>query len=122
MVTTVAEIAELAFTSVNAAISGVIYPATMAYDTVGAYNPATGKHIAFSTPVTGGRAVLSTSAPVQTDFPAYVAGAADQMMLLEGFTTVPQVGWTVTADGATRTIKAVLDVAGAGEFFKVVAA
>ena len=119
---TVAQIAASAFTAVDAQVTGVVQTASMSYETKGAYNPATGTHISFSTDVTGGRVVIDTSAAIANKFPGYVAGPDDLVLLLEGFPTVPQVGWTVTAGGVTRTIKAVGDIAGAGAFFEVVAA
>ena len=122
MVTTIAQIAASAFTAVDAQITGVVRAASMSYDTKGAYNPATGKHISFATEVTGGRVVVDTSASIANKFPSYVAGADDLVLILEGFTTVPQIGWTVTAGGVTRTIKAIGDIVGAGTFFEVVAA
>jgi len=89
--------------------------------TLSVYNAVTGQWTLTTTTITGGRAIIGTQAAIASKFPAYVAGPDDTLMFLEGFTSVPAIGWRVTAGGITRTIKAVGDIAEGGGFFEVVA-
>jgi len=89
---------------------------------ISGYNTETGSWDTVETVFTGGRAMIGTRAAIASAFPAYVTGPDDTLIYLEGFTSVPDVGWTVTVDSIARTIKAVGDIAGAGTFFEVVAA
>lgn len=118
---TVADISKEAFDAVAAELGGVVHDATLTYDVLGEHNPTTG--VAVATPTTAtGRAVFGTAAAIASRFPAYVIGPDDLLIMLEGFTTVPRVGWRVTINSIERTIKAVGDIAGAGDFFEVIAA
>ena len=120
MTITVAEIAKQAFNGVAAALGGVVSDATLSYDAQGAHDPVTGTAITTTTSATG-RAVIGTSAAIPSKFPSYVVGPFDTLIMLEGFSMAPKVGFKVTIGTNERTIKAVGDIAGAGEFFEVVA-
>lgn len=120
MALSVAKIANLAFNGVGGAIKGVIGPATLTFQTQGTYNQNTREYTTADT-VLSGRAYIGTSAAIASSFPSFTAGPDDTLMGLEGFTSVPDVGWTVTFKGITREIKAVGDIAGAGGFTEVIA-
>ena len=117
----IAQIAKSAFDRAALAIDGVVKVATISHDTKGAYNTTTGVYAVDSTPTATGRAVFGTASALRGSFPAFIAGPADMIISLEGFTTVPQVGWSLTIDGVEMIIKAVGDIAGAGVFFEVIA-
>lgn len=121
MALSVAKIAKLAFDGVAGAITGVIGPATLTFVTQGTYNQATRAYPNTPTELTG-RAYIGTAAAIASSFPAFVAGPDDTLMGLEGFSSVPDVGWTVTFKGITREIKEIGDIAGAGGFTEVIAA
>ena len=89
---------------------------------IGDYNTDSGSWDTVETLYTGGRAVIGTQAAIASAFPGYATGPDDTLIYLEGFTSVPDIGWTVTVNSIARTIKAVGDIAGAGTFFEVVAA
>lgn len=116
---TVAEINELALDGVAAGIPDAVHSAILAYDTQGAYNAATGAY-AETTTTANGRLVVATGAPVGDIFPAYTVGPHDELLWLEGFTTIPEEDWRVTANSITWEIKAVQDVLAAGSAFYVV--
>lgn len=121
MSTTVAEIAAAALDAVDAAITGVVFTATIEMDDQLDYDPVSRSHILKTTTYTG-RAVIETKAAIKSKFPAYTAGPDDILILLVGFSQIPDVGWRVIIDGNTRDIKAVGDIVGAGELAEVVAA
>ncbi len=119
--TTLKEISKEAFDNVAADITDVVLAASLEYDTRGPYNATTGTSgVNAVTTITGGRAVFGTSSAIANVFPSYTQGSDDVLISLEGFTTVPKIGWRIVANG-TRTIKAVGDIVGAGTFFDVVA-
>jgi len=120
MALTVGKISKLAASGVSGAIKGVLEGATLTFITQGQYNSATRSHIDFPTTING-RAVIGTAAAIPSKFPAFIAGPHDVLMSLFDFKQIPKIGWTVTFKGVDRQIKAVGDVAGAGEFFEVVA-
>ena len=117
----VADIAKKAFDGVAAGLSGVVKSATITVEVKGEYNATTGTRAVTSTTYSG-RAVFGTAAAIRSRFPAYEVGPDDLIISLEGFSTVPSVNDTVTIDSVDRTIKAVGDIAGAGDFFEVIAA
>ncbi|APX88648.1 hypothetical protein BV394_01970 [Brevirhabdus pacifica] len=119
MATTVAEIAAEAFTAVAAEITDAIQSATISYDTQGAYNATTGTYATTTTTLTG-RSVVDQVTPARDIFPDYVIGPRDEMVLLEGFTTVPKETWTLTFSGKDHTIMAVQDIVSAGTLFYVI--
>lgn len=112
---TVAEIADLAFDGVSGAIPDAVHTATLAQDTQGAYSTATASY-AVSTATQTGRVVVDTVTPASDLFPDYVAGPADELLLLEGFTSCAE-GNRVTFQGRTKTVKLVQDIVGAGTLF-----
>ena len=89
---------------------------------INGYNTDSGSWDTVETVYTGGRAVIGTQAAIASTFPGYATGPDDTLIYLEGFTSVPDIGWTVTVNSIARTIRAVGDIAGAGTFFEVVAA
>ena len=117
--TTVADIASDAFGAVSAAITDAIHAATLTRTTQGAYDPATGAYAATTAEQTG-RAVVDTVTPIDDAFPAYVVGPADELILLEGFTSCVENDALEFA-GRTRTVRRVQDIVAAGTLFFVVA-
>ena len=122
-----ASIAEEAFSAVAAEITGIIFPASLYYETQGEFDPATGSYAVTPTTVTGGRALFNTETrAVEQSFPSYTVVPGDTMVTLEGFSVVPKVGWWVRVEtlAGTRlmTIKAVADIMEAGQLFNVIAA
>ncbi|WP_108482263.1 hypothetical protein [Oceaniglobus ichthyenteri] len=117
---TVAEIAAKAFDGVAGKIAGVIHPATMNWTEKGAYDPDTGSYTTTAKSDTG-RAVEDSEKPVADVFEGYVAGPADVLVLMEGFTTVPKENHTITYAGRTRTILRAQDIVAAGAIYYVVA-
>lgn len=118
--TTVAEIAKLAFDGVQSAITDAVHSASLEVDAQGAYDATAGTHALTTTTYTGGRAVLDMTRPPADIFPDYVVGPRDQMILLEGFTSVPEEGWRVIFAGTTYDLQAVQDIAKAGTLFYVI--
>ncbi len=117
----VADINKWALDAVAGAISGVVHDATMSDNAQGSYDVASGAYSDSSTTYTGGRAVIDTVKPPQDVFPEYVAGPAEQLIWLEGFTTVAAENWSLTFNGATRQILRVQDVLESGGGFYVLA-
>lgn len=117
---TVAQIAKQAFDKVAAKISGAIHSAVITYQTQGAYDPVAGEYPVVDVTLTG-RAVQDSVKPIADIFPAYVAGPSDALVLLEGFSTLPQENWKLSFAGKVRTIRQVQDIVAAGSLFYVVA-
>lgn len=118
---TVAQIANLALDAVGGAITDAVHSASLAYDTQGIYDPATGTYAETTTTLTGGRAVLDTTTPPGDLFPDYTIGPGDQLVMLEGFTETPREGWRLTFAGTTYHVRTVQDIAAAGTLFYVIA-
>lgn len=116
----VAQIAAMAFNAVGGAMEGVIQSATLTRTTQGAYDPLTGEYTTTTQTFTG-RAVFSDEKAMADAFPAYQIGPTDRMLSLEGFTTTPREGETLTVGGQTLQIIRVADVVGAGQFFSIIA-
>jgi len=119
-VTTVAQIADTAFDNVSLAITDAIKTASLSYVSNGNYNYDTGAYATTTTTITG-RCVIDSSTPSDDIFPDYVLGSHEQMMLLEGFSSVPVEGWTLTLGSKTYTVKKVQDIVGAGAIQMIVA-
>ena len=125
--TSVTAIATEAFDAVAAKFSdGIIQTASLSYEAPlssgEVYDAKGGKFLTTPTTPPSGRAVIGTASAIANKFPAHTIGADDTLIMLEGFTTVPKVGWKVTVGTKVRTIKAVGDIVDAGTFFEVVAA
>ena len=124
MSTTVAAIADAAFDAVAAKITGVIKTCTVTSTTQGAYNTSTGTYSTTTSTQTG-RALFAgvqdNGKPITDIFPDYVAGPADELILLEGLTAAPEENDTVTIGSTTRTIMKVNNIVGAGTLFYVMA-
>lgn len=116
---TVAQIAARAFDKVQAKITDAIHAATLTRATQGAYNPTTGEY-ATTTDEQAGRAVVDTVKPVEDVFPGYIVGPADELILLEGFTSAKENDELAFA-GRTRIVRQVQDIVAAGSLFYVVA-
>ena len=95
------------------------WPATLTRTTQGAYNPATGAYAV--TPHTlSGYAVVASDTPVSDAFPDYVAGPADEMVLLNIEGAVREND-TLAFSGRTFTIRRAKDLTGAAFLWHVVA-
>lgn len=121
--TTVSEIAAKAFSGVSAEITDAIQDVTVMRTTQGAYDAASGSYsVTTSTQV--GRAVIDSpsglSKPVADIFPAYIIGPRDQLILIEGVTSVNEAD-TLSIGGLTYAVGAVQDILGAGSLFYVIA-
>jgi len=117
--TTVAAIAAEAFAAVALEVTDAIHAASLSEDTQGAYDTATGAYAITTTTATG-RAVVASETPVNDIFPAYIAGPADELILLEGFTAARE-NMRLTFAGWVRTVTQVQDIVNAGSLFYVVA-
>lgn len=117
----IATIAAMAINGVAGAIPDAVPVATLTRAVLGAYDAATGAYARTLTEWTG-RAVFQTVSPSRmAQFPGYVAGATDVLLMLEGFRSVAEND-TVTIGGVVRTIKAVASIGGAGTVYNVMAA
>jgi hypothetical protein len=117
---TVARIAAKAFDAVAAKITDAIHPATLNWVERGAYDPVTATYP--ETPQSNpGRVVEDSTKPVSDVFEGYIAGPAEVLVLLEGFTVAPKENWSITYAGKTRTVMKVQDIVAAGSLFYVVA-
>lgn len=119
MAYTVAQIAARAFTAVAARITDAIHDASLSDDAQGAYDTATGVY-AITTTTAIGRAVVASEKAIPDIFPAYIAGPADELILLEGFTACRE-NMRLTFAGWVRTVTQVQDIVNAGSLFYVVA-
>lgn len=115
----IAQIAAKAFTAAQGAISDAVVAATVTRETLGAYDAATGAYSKTTTSQTG-RAVIQGVAAMRDVFPDFVAGPADEAILLEGFTAVAEND-KVVIGSTTRLVVAVQDIGGAGTLFNVIA-
>lgn len=118
--TTVAQIADEAFDNVALAITDAIKTATLSSVANGSYNYDTGAYATTTTTISG-RCVIDSQTPASDIFPDYVIGPNEQMMMLEGFSSVPVEGWTLTLGSITYTVKRVQDIVGAGAIQMIVA-
>ncbi|WP_037471603.1 hypothetical protein [Sinorhizobium fredii] len=117
----VASLASRAFDRLNAGLTDAVKACTLTHTTQGAYDPVTGTYTTVTTTTTG-RAIFDVSRPIADAFPAYVAGPADKLAILEGLDFAPVETDTLTIASVDHTIKAVADIAGAGSTFSVVIA
>ena len=115
----IAEIAEVAFDAVDSAIEDAVHDATLGWNTQGAYNFTTGAYAVTANTDTG-RVTIATDRPVPDRFPQYTRGAHDEDATLEGFSTVPEEGHTLTVGSTVWHIMAVQDVGAAGTLFNVI--
>lgn len=113
---TVAQISAKAFDAVAAKITDAIHPASLGWTEKGAYDPSSGTYTTAPKSATG-RVVEDSVKPVSDIFEGYIAGPADVLVLMEGFTTVPVENWTITYAGKTLTIMKVQDLVAAGSLF-----
>jgi hypothetical protein len=120
MSTTVANIAKAAMDNVSAAITDAILDVTLTWEPQGAYNFDTGEY-ATTTGTDTGRAVIDTVKPMTDIFPDYTVGPGDELVFLEGLTTAPQEGYTITSGATEWHIRQVQDIVGAGSIFYVIA-
>ena len=89
---TVAEIAAEAMDAVAAEITDAIHTATLNWSVQGAYDPDAGTYS--TTPASDtGRAVEDTTRPIGDVFEDYIVGPGEVLVLLEGFTSVPEENW-----------------------------
>ena len=116
---TVAQIADLAMTAVQAQITDAIHSATLSYDVQGAYDFDTGEYATTTTTLTGGRIVVDTEKPATDIFPDYEIGPGDELIFCEGFTACEET-WALTANSRTWIIRQVQDIVAAGSIFYVI--
>lgn len=117
--TTVADIAADAFDAVTLEIIDAIHSATLTRTTLGAYTASTGAY-AVTTASQTGRAVSDQSKPITDVFPDFVVGPADELFILEGFTSCIENDALAVA-GRTLAVRQVLNIVNAGSLFYVVA-
>jgi hypothetical protein len=117
--TTVADIADAAFDAVADDITDAVHAATVTTTAQGAYNAATGAYSETDSEETG-RAVFANERPVRDIFPDYQVGPGDQLLLVEGVTSLAE-GNAVTINSVEYVVRAVQDIAGAGALFYAVA-
>lgn len=120
--TTTAEIAKMAFDAVADAITDVVYPVSVSYEILGAYDPITGQYPKTAVTVSGARGMLDMGKPVKDIFPDYIIGPTDKLLYIEGLTAVPKEGWALTFNSVAYTIKQVLDILDAHATYYVVVA
>jgi hypothetical protein len=113
--TTIAAIAAKALNGVAAKITDAVQVATLTRTAQGAYDPQTGSMVKTNTTTTG-RLVYCNAATVKDIFPGYTVGPSDQLLLLEGFTSVQK---NDLVNGLT--VHEVQDIGGAGSVFYAVA-
>ena len=113
--TTIAAIAAEALDGVSLDITDAVQMATLSRAVEGYYDTATGTMSATAETQTG-RLVYCNLATVKDIFPGYTVGPSDQLLLLEGFTSVRK---NDVVNGMTVT--EVQDIGGAGTLFYAVA-
>ena len=119
MTLTVAQIAAKALNAAQGAISDAVPVATLTRTTNGAYDADNDVYSTTAESWTG-RAVFQSIGPDNGGFPGYVVGPTDNLIMLEGFTSV-LVNDTLTIGARTLTVMAVRDLAGAGTLWSVMA-
>lgn len=120
MAQTVAQIADEAFDAVAAEITDAIQTATVTRTALGARNVASDSYAETETTDTG-RGVIVTERPADI-FPDLAIGPHDQLILLEGLSTVPKDGDKLTFAHLTAApIVAVQNILGADSLFYVIA-
>lgn len=113
--TTIAAIAAEALDGVAEDITDAVQAATLTRATDGFYDIATGSKATDPETQTG-RLVFCNTSAVADIFPAYTVGPSDQLLLLEGFTSV------LKNDVVNNmTVTQVQDIGGAGSLFYAVA-
>lgn len=114
----IADIAKEAFDAVAAEITDAVIAATLTRTTNDIYNEEAGQYWTTATQQSG-RVVVDGIAPARDIFPEYVIGPADELVMLQGFTSCAEND-LLTYGGATKTVMAVQDIAGAGSLFYAV--
>lgn len=117
---TIAQIAAKALTAVSKAIPDAVHTATLARVTQGMlYNATTGVYPKIILTQTA-RVVFSNVSAGYGMFPAYTFGPSDEVLFIEGVTSVHD-GDTITIGDKVRTVVANQDIGGAGTAFMAVA-
>jgi len=116
---TVAQIAAKALNAVQGAITDAVHDATLTRADASTYDVATGVYLDAPESVTG-RAVFQGASPSRDPFPGYTIGPNDQIIMLEGFTSVKKND-RVEIGARVLTVMAVQDIAGAGSVYMVAA-
>ena len=111
----IADIAKRAFDAVAAKIEDSVIAATLTRTANDLYNDEAGQYWT-SEATQSGRVVVDGIAPARDIFPEYVIGPADELVMLQGFTSCAEND-ELTYNGATKTVMAVQDIAGAGTLF-----
>ena len=120
MTLTIAQIAAKALNAAQGAVSDAVPVATLTRAVNGVYDADYDFYTPLPPLVVTGRAVFQSIGPDNGGFPGYVVGPTDNLILLEGFTSV-LVNDTLTIGARTLTVMAVRDLAGAGSLFNVMA-
>lgn len=116
---TVAEIAKEAFDAVSEEMPDVIQSGTLTRTTQGAYDPETGDYTT-TTQTWLCRALFADEKAMADAFPAYVIGAGDRVVYVEGLTTTPRETDALTIGGQSTTVMRVGDIVGVGTFFSLI--
>lgn len=125
--TTVAEIALEVFIAVAAELPDVIKTCTLTKIAQGTYNAATDTYTTTPTTATGqalittGGSVEGLNSTIRDEFPDYVRGPTDVIMIIRGLTAVPEKNDTITIGAKVWTIRLVADVVGVGELYLITA-
>ena len=115
----IADIAALALNAVQPVITDAVQPVTLSRTTQGDYDIAAGAYTPIIHTQTG-RAVFQDVGPAAKIFAPYVPGPADELILLEGMTSV-QENDTLMIAGKVRTVRMARDIGGASSLFNVIA-
>lgn len=116
---TIAQIAATALNGAQVAIPDAVHVATLARTNLTEYDVDQGTYA--DTPTTWeGRAVFQGASPSPGPFPGYTIGSNEQVILLEGFSSVKKADM-LTIGARTYTVQAVQDIGGAGSVFLVAA-
>ena len=117
--TTIAQIAAEALDGVSLDITDAVPAATLTRTTNGAYDADNDVYSTTAETWTG-RAVFCDMTAAGDIFPAYVVGPSDELLFLEGFTSVLKND-VLTIGARDFTVMEVQDIGGAGSIFYAVA-
>lgn len=117
--TTLAAIAQEAFTKVAAQVTDVVHDVTITRVAQGAYNATTGAYSETET-TTEGQGVMDGVNPVKDIFPAHIRGPKDQLWLVRGVSDIRE-GDKLASGGNEYTVAAARDILGAGSLWYLVA-
>lgn len=125
--TTVAEIALEVFEAVAAELPDVVKDCTLTKKTKGTYNAATDTYTE-TTATYAGQLIVATGGAIEGGIPGtikdrlppYVRGPHDEVLLVRGLSAAPAENDTITVGSIIRTVKAVGDVVGVGDFYIVI--